>query len=93
MVPKFPIWEKSLFYEFLVYFVSIWYIFPPFWYVAPKKIWQPCLQTNWRYSQATEPIEQTISKSPYAYPATKFTTLHTYGEWEQTLPRCKITGR
>jgi hypothetical protein len=25
-----------LFYGYLVYF-------PPFWYVVPRKIWQPCL--------------------------------------------------
>jgi hypothetical protein len=36
----------GLFYGHLVYFVAIWYvfwlfgIFFPFWYVAPRKIWQ-----------------------------------------------------
>jgi hypothetical protein len=27
----------------------IWYIFSPFWYVAPRKIWQPWyeLQIEW----------------------------------------------
>jgi hypothetical protein len=29
------------FYDHLVYFVVIWYIFAPFWYVAPRKIWHP----------------------------------------------------
>jgi hypothetical protein len=41
-----------LFYCHLVYFMAIWYIlwpfgiifgdFFPFWYVVPRKIWQPC---------------------------------------------------
>jgi hypothetical protein len=31
-----------IFHEHLVYFVVIWYIFP-FWYVVPRKIWQPWL--------------------------------------------------
>jgi hypothetical protein len=37
-----------LFYVCLVYSVAIWSslwpfgIFFPFWYVAPRKIWQPC---------------------------------------------------
>jgi hypothetical protein len=36
------------FMEMLVYFMAIWYIlwlvrtFSPFWYVAPRKIWQAC---------------------------------------------------
>jgi hypothetical protein len=25
----------------LVQFVVIWYIFPRFWYVVPRRIWQP----------------------------------------------------
>jgi hypothetical protein len=46
--------DVRIFYGLLVYFVAfcifcghleysmvIWYIFPPFWYVARKKIWQP----------------------------------------------------
>jgi hypothetical protein len=24
-------------------FAAIWYIFPPFWYIVPRKIWQPCV--------------------------------------------------
>jgi hypothetical protein len=37
----------GIFYGYLVYFVFIWYIlwlfgiFFPFWYVVPRKIWQP----------------------------------------------------
>jgi hypothetical protein len=27
---------------YLVYFVAIWYIFPPFWHAVQRKIWQPC---------------------------------------------------
>jgi hypothetical protein len=45
----------GIFYEHLVYFMAIGNIlwpfgifcgysvyFPPFWYLAPRKIWQPC---------------------------------------------------
>jgi hypothetical protein len=38
----------GLFYGHLVYFVAFWSIlwlftiFFPFWYVVPRKIWQPC---------------------------------------------------
>jgi hypothetical protein len=32
----------EIFYGHLVYFVAIWYIFAPFWYFVPRKIWQPC---------------------------------------------------
>jgi hypothetical protein len=41
------LWPIGLFYVHLVYSVSIWYmlwlfgIFFPFWYVVPRKIWQP----------------------------------------------------
>jgi hypothetical protein len=28
----------------LEYFTVVWYIFPPFWYVVPRKIWQPWRQ-------------------------------------------------
>jgi hypothetical protein len=28
------------FYAYLVYFMLTWYFFP-FWYVEPRKIWQP----------------------------------------------------
>jgi hypothetical protein len=48
--------DVGLFYGHSVHFTSIWYIlwplgihilwlfgtFPPFWYVVPRKIWQPC---------------------------------------------------
>jgi hypothetical protein len=30
------------FYGHLVYFVVIWYMFPVFGNVLPRKIWQPC---------------------------------------------------
>jgi hypothetical protein len=33
---------NGIFYGHLVHFVAIWYIFCPFWYSAPRKIWQPC---------------------------------------------------
>jgi hypothetical protein len=32
----------DIFYDHLLYFVVIWYIFPPVWYVVPRNIWQPC---------------------------------------------------
>jgi hypothetical protein len=31
----------GIFYDHLVHFVSIWYIFSRFWYHVPRKIWQP----------------------------------------------------
>jgi hypothetical protein len=42
------LWTIGLFYGHLVYFMdecicgSLVY-FSPFWYVVPRKIWQPCL--------------------------------------------------
>jgi hypothetical protein len=42
------LWSFGIFCGHLVYFVVIWYIlwsfgiFLPFWYVSPRKIWQPC---------------------------------------------------
>jgi hypothetical protein len=32
---------KLCFYDNLVHFVVIWYIFFPFWRVVQRKIWQP----------------------------------------------------
>jgi hypothetical protein len=32
----------GLFYSHLVYYVVILVYFSPFWYVVPRKIWQPC---------------------------------------------------
>jgi hypothetical protein len=32
----------EIFYDQLVHFVLIWYIFSRFWYHEPRKIWQPC---------------------------------------------------
>jgi hypothetical protein len=49
----FPYWytyctKKNQFSGHMTYFIAIWYIFPPilvcfrpFWYVVPRKIWQP----------------------------------------------------
>jgi hypothetical protein len=43
------LWPFGIFYGHLVYFVAVGYILFllfaivfPFWYVAPRKIWQPC---------------------------------------------------
>jgi hypothetical protein len=27
-------------------FVVVWYIFPPLWYIVPRKIWQPCTRVG-----------------------------------------------
>jgi hypothetical protein len=48
--------DVSIFYGHLFNFTDIWYtlwtygifcgnlvFFPPFWYVVPRKIWQPCM--------------------------------------------------
>jgi hypothetical protein len=46
------LWSFGPFYDHLVYFVAIWYnlwtfgIFFPFWYVVPRKIWQPCSELH-----------------------------------------------
>jgi hypothetical protein len=32
----------DIFFDRLVYFVVIWYNIPQIWYVAQRKIWQPC---------------------------------------------------
>jgi hypothetical protein len=43
----FILWPFGQFSRHLLYFMAIWYalwsfaIFSPFWYVAPRKIWQP----------------------------------------------------
>jgi hypothetical protein len=30
---RYSLWPFGLFYVNLVYFIAIWFIFPPFWYV------------------------------------------------------------
>jgi hypothetical protein len=35
-------WRSEIFYDHLVHFVFIWYIFFRDWYHVPRKIWQPC---------------------------------------------------
>jgi hypothetical protein len=56
--PKFPVWINfggscnGIFYGHLVHFTAIWYIlwsfsiFSTFWYVVPRKIWQPCFASR-----------------------------------------------
>jgi hypothetical protein len=39
----------------LLYFVAICYIFPPFWYVVPRKIWQPCSGRTFFIADARRP--------------------------------------
>jgi hypothetical protein len=34
-------WPFGIFYGYLVHFMITWCFFP-FWYVVPRKIWQPC---------------------------------------------------
>jgi hypothetical protein len=34
--------KKKKIYAQMAYFVLAWYILIPFWYVLPRKIWQPC---------------------------------------------------
>jgi hypothetical protein len=44
--------DVGIFYGHLVYFVVILYIlwlfgiFLPFWYVVPRKVWQPCTKAR-----------------------------------------------
>jgi hypothetical protein len=48
----YTLWTFGILYGHLVYFMDIWYIlrqfgiFSPFWYVVPRKIWQPWLVRN-----------------------------------------------
>jgi hypothetical protein len=45
----------GIFYGHLVYFTAIWYILSsfgrliPFWYVLPRKIWQPWVITRYSF--------------------------------------------
>jgi hypothetical protein len=43
-------------YGHLVQFVVIWYISPRFWYVVPRKIWQPCRARDPDISDASQLI-------------------------------------
>jgi hypothetical protein len=36
----------DIFYDHLVYFVVIWLVFSPFWYIIQRKIWQPCVRPS-----------------------------------------------
>jgi hypothetical protein len=38
------------------YFMAIWYIFSPFWYVVPRKIWQPWLSSRVRVLRLTDKV-------------------------------------
>jgi hypothetical protein len=65
--------DVGKFYGHFVYFTAIWYtLWPfgiicghfgihfPFWCVAPRKIWQPCIQ-----HQSHVSCEQTLSDSQW----------------------------
>jgi hypothetical protein len=39
----------GIFYDDLIHFVFIWYIFFRFWYHVPRKIWQP-----WSFSDTRQ---------------------------------------
>jgi hypothetical protein len=47
MAVRYLLWPFGIFYGRLVFVMAIWYIlwlfgiFFPFWYVVPRKIWQP----------------------------------------------------
>jgi hypothetical protein len=56
-------WKMSVYYMSIVYFTATWYIlrtfgifcgylvyFFPFWYVIPRKIWQPWLEHKLLYA-------------------------------------------
>jgi hypothetical protein len=43
------LWQFGIFYGHLVYF-------SPFWYVVPRKIWQPCT-----WGTEIDPAEKTVS--------------------------------
>jgi hypothetical protein len=53
----------------LVYFIAIWSFyghlvyFSPYWYVAPRKIWQPCLGV------AEEAAVEDVAEARVAVPA------------------------
>jgi hypothetical protein len=61
------LWPFGIFYCHLVYFVAIWYILLSFgiyfsyWYVAPRKIWQSCLQPGSEFT--CQPSNLPLQKS------------------------------
>jgi hypothetical protein len=54
------LWTFGLFYGHLIFSMDIWYIFPPFWYIVPRKIWQPCRDA--RVSFKTEKAREKSSE-------------------------------
>jgi hypothetical protein len=46
----------------LVYFMAIRKIFFPFWYIVPRKIWQPCL-TSLALEKFVHRLNRTFGKS------------------------------
>jgi hypothetical protein len=49
----------GIFYDHVVYFVVIWYTyFPPFWYAAPRKIWQPCFRVLFLLTGSGDYLDQ-----------------------------------
>jgi hypothetical protein len=49
-----------IFYGHLVHFVDIWYVFPRFWYVVPRKIWQPCSVDSLSIPAFTQDVWPTV---------------------------------
>jgi hypothetical protein len=60
----------SIFYGQIIYlrqfgnFMVIWYIFPPFWYIAPRKIWQPWSRTRGRDNKRQSDFKILMAPAP-----------------------------
>jgi hypothetical protein len=49
----------------LVYFMIIWYIFSPFWYVVARTIWQPCShREHWSDAPLTKELIIVFAQVP-----------------------------
>jgi hypothetical protein len=59
--------DIGTYYDPLVYFTAVWYIlwlfraFLSFWYVAPRKIWQPCSSPKNQSSKSSRNLLDDIS--------------------------------
>jgi hypothetical protein len=62
------LWTLGIFYDRLLSFVFIWYLFR-FWYHVQRKIWQPCLGPakflqNWTKNSAHSKLEIAFDDRP-----------------------------
>jgi hypothetical protein len=70
------LWPFGLFYCHLVFVVAVWYnsgfwgISVPFWYVIPRKIWQPWRQRHCRMQSAPKSWQPKLSNSDNQAPST-----------------------